>query len=68
MDAVYKKIEVVGTSTKDVTDAINNAVKKASQSLHHISWFEVGEIRGRVENNAVTQYQVTVKIGFRLED
>jgi hypothetical protein len=68
MDAVYKKIEVVGTSAESVTDAIQKAVAKASQTVKNLSWFEVTEIRGRIENGQVGQYQVTVKIGFKVED
>ena len=68
MDRVYKKIEVVGTSDKSVTDAIQAAVRRAGDTVKHISWFEVDEIRGAVENNNVQQYQVTLKVGFRIED
>jgi flavin-binding protein dodecin len=68
MDRVYKKIEVVGTSDKSVTDAIQAAIRRASESVKHISWFEVDEIRGAVENNNVQQYQVTLKVGFRIEE
>ena len=68
MDSVYKKIEVVGTSTTSVTDAINTAVVKASDTVKNIGWFEVIESRGRIQDGAVTQFQVTLKIGFKLED
>ena len=68
MDSVYKKIEVVGTSTVSVTDAINTAVTKAAATVKNIGWFEVIESRGRIEDGAVSQYQVTLKIGFKLED
>ena len=68
MDSVYKKIEVVGTSTQSVTDAINTAVARASDTVKNIGWFEVVESRGRIEDGEVSQYQVTLKIGFKLEE
>lgn len=66
-DHVYKKIEIVGSSTESITDAINNAIATAARSVDHINWFEVSEIRGHVENGRVGHYQVTTKIGFRVE-
>jgi flavin-binding protein dodecin len=68
VDRVYKKIEVVGTSTTSVTDAINTAVVKATSTVKNVGWFEVIESRGRIQDGAVTQFQVTLKIGFKLED
>ncbi len=68
MEDVYKKIEVVGTSTKGVDDAIRNAIKKASESVKEISWFEATEIRGSVSDGEVKQFQVTVKVGFKVLD
>ncbi len=68
MDSVYKKIEVVGTSTVSVTDAINTAVRKAATTVKNIGWFEVVESRGRIQDGAVSQYQVTLKIGFKLDE
>jgi flavin-binding protein dodecin len=68
VDSVYKKIEVVGTSTTSVTDAINTAVVKATSTVKNVGWFEVIESRGRIQDGAVTQFQVTLKIGFKLED
>jgi flavin-binding protein dodecin len=67
-DHVYKTVEVTGTSPAGVTEAIAVAIAKASQSLRNIDWFEVVGIRGHVAANAIAHYQVTVKIGFRLED
>lgn len=66
-DPVYKIVELVGTSEKSISDAIDNAIKKASQSLRHLGWFEVGEVRGSIENGKVGRYQVTIKAGFTLE-
>ena len=67
-DNVYKKIEIDGTSATSLEDAIQNAVSKAAQTVRRMSWFEVGEIRGAIKEDQVTQWQVTVKIGFTLED
>lgn len=63
----YKKIELVGTSTTSFSDAVRNAIKLASATVKNMDWFEVMESRGRIEDGAVAEYQVTVKIGFRLE-
>jgi flavin-binding protein dodecin len=64
----YKKIEIVGSSRTSVDDAIQNAVSEASKTLENVEWFEVGEIRGHVENGKVAHFQVTMKVGFRLRD
>lgn len=66
-DKTYKKIEIVGTSKESVTKAIENGIQKASGTLRNLDWFEVGEVRGRIANGRVEEYQVTMKIGFRLE-
>jgi flavin-binding protein dodecin len=65
---VYKKIEIVGTSATSLEDAIQKAVAKAAQTVRRMSWFEVDEIRGSIKEDDVAQWQVTVKIGFNLED
>jgi len=67
-DHVYKTVEITGSSSDGITQAISNAVTKASQSLRHIGWFSVEHVRGVVDNDQVAHYQVTLKIGFRLED
>jgi flavin-binding protein dodecin len=67
-DHIYKSVEITGSSSEGITQAISNAVSKASQSLRHIGWFEVQGVRGVVDNEKVAHYQVTLKIGFRLED
>ena len=66
-DHVYKKIELVGSSTSSIEDAINNAVETASKSLKHLDWFEVTETRGHIADGKVAHYQVVLKVGFRLE-
>lgn len=67
MNKVYKKVEVVGVSDSSVTDAVETAIARASETIQNISWFEVAEIRGAVSEGKVAQYQVTVKIGFRVD-
>lgn len=66
MDKVYKKVEVVGTSPTSVSDAIRAAVRRASETIENISWFEVVETRGAAADGEVTEFQVTVKLGFRV--
>ena len=67
-DHTYRIAELVGTSPHGVDAAIRNAVARANQTLRNIDWFEVGQIRGHVENGAVAHVQVVLKIGFRVED
>lgn len=67
-DRVYKLVEIVGTSKESFAKAVAAGVERASDTLRHVDWFEVTEMRGRVENGKVAQYQVKIKIGFRLED
>jgi flavin-binding protein dodecin len=67
-DHVYKSIEITGSSPEGVTQAIDRAIAKASETLRGLDWFEVSEIRGNIEEGAVAHYQVTLKVGFRLED
>jgi flavin-binding protein dodecin len=66
-DAVYKKIELVGTSANSFSEAAANAVAKATQTIRNIGWFEVVEQRGQVADGQIKQYQVAVAIGFRVE-
>jgi flavin-binding protein dodecin len=66
-DHIYKSVEITGSSPEGVTEAIDAAITKASQSLRNIDWFEVVGIRGHVGSGGVNHYQVTLKIGFRLE-
>lgn len=67
MDNVYKTTEIVGSSTESMEDAVRGAVAKASESLRHLRWFEVSEIRGHIEEGKIQHWQVTVKIGFTME-
>ena len=65
---VYKSVEITGTSPAGVKEAIDGAIAKASQSVRNLDWFEVISIRGQIDDGRVAHYQVTLKIGFRLED
>jgi flavin-binding protein dodecin len=68
-DHVYKSVEITGSSSEGVKEAIDRAIAKASESLRHLDWFEVLDIRGHIgEDGRVAHYQVTLKIGFRLEE
>jgi dodecin len=66
-DHVYKKIELTGSSTKSIEDAVQNAIAQAARTLHNMRWFEVVDIRGHIEDEAVQHWQVTVKVGFTLD-
>jgi dodecin len=66
-DHVYKSIELTGSSPKGVQEAINNAVAKASKTLHNLRWFQVVDTRGEIEGGKVAHWQVTVKVGFTLD-
>jgi len=65
---VYKILELTGSSTKGMQDAIENAVSKASKTMRNMHWFEVVETRGHIEGERIAHWQVTLKIGFTLED
>ena len=67
MDHVYKSIELTGTSAVGVEEAIQNAIGKASKSLHNLRWFEITNVRGDIQNGVVSHYQVTMKVGFTLD-
>lgn len=67
MDRTYKKIELVGVSEKSYEDAIQNAVSKASKSLRGLDWLEVVEQRGKIQDGKVIQYQVVLKVAFKLD-
>ena len=63
----YKIIEITGTSGESVENAIQSAIARASQTLKHLRWFEVSEIRGALSGAQVHEYQVTLKVGFSME-
>lgn len=65
---VYKALEITGTSPKSSDDAIRTAIARASQSVRNIKWFEVLDTRGDVHGGEVAHWQVTIKLGFTLED
>jgi len=67
-DHIYKKIEIVGSSTVGTDDAVRNALEHANKSIRNMDWFEVTETRGHIVDGKVAHWQVTLKIGFRLED
>jgi flavin-binding protein dodecin len=65
--SVYKKIEVVGTSKESFADATRLAIAEAGKTVQNMSWFEVAEMRGAIKDAKVSEFQVTVRIGFRVE-
>jgi dodecin len=67
-DHVYKTIELVGSSTRGMEDAVQKAVTKAAETVRNLRWFEVLDTRGHIEGGQVAHWQVTLKIGFTLED
>ena len=67
-DRTYALTEIVGTSKEGVDAAIRNAVARATQTIDHLDWFEVTQVRGYIRNGDVDHFQVTVKVGSRLED
>jgi dodecin len=66
-DHVYRRTDLVSSSRKSVSDAIETAIARAAKTVRHIEWFEVAEIRGRVQDGKVAQYQVALRVGFRVE-
>ncbi|MGV9868591.1 dodecin [Rhodococcus koreensis] len=66
-DHVYRVVEVVGSSSDGTDQAIKNAIARTNDTVRNVEWFEVVETRGHVENGAIAHYQVTVKVGFRVE-
>ena len=68
MANTYKKTEVVGISEVSFAEAVKNAVARASKTVRNLAWFEVVEMRGLIKDGKVKEFQVTIKIGFRLDD
>ncbi|MFF5205459.1 dodecin [Streptosporangium sp. NPDC000396] len=67
-DRTYRVTEIVGTSEDSVEQAIRNGIRRAAQTLRHLDWFEVTEVRGHIVDGEVGHFQVGMKVGFRLED
>ncbi|MBO2449895.1 dodecin domain-containing protein [Actinomadura barringtoniae] len=67
-DRTYRVTEIVGTSPDSIEQAVRNGVRRASQTLRHLDWFELTEVRGQIEDGEVAHFQVGMKVGFRLED
>jgi len=67
-DNTYKLVEIVGTSSESFAKAAANGVARASKTVRNMDWFEVTDMRGRIDNGRIAQYQVTMKVGFRLEE
>lgn len=67
MSGIYKKIEIVGTSPTSFAEATRRAVEQASKSIRHMAWFEVAEQRGAIKDGKVSEFQVTLRVGFKLE-
>lgn len=65
--ALYKKIELVGTSPVSFAEAVKAAISEAARTVRHMDWFEVVEQRGRIIDGKVAEFQVTIKVGFKLE-
>lgn len=65
---VYKQIELTGSSPAGIEEAVKNAVQRASKTVRHMRWLEIVETRGHIEDGEIAHWQVTVKIGFTLED
>lgn len=68
MEHVYKKIEITGSSTEGIQQAIENAIERAGKTIHAMRWFEVIDTRGHINEGRVAYWQVTVKVGFALDD
>jgi flavin-binding protein dodecin len=67
-DHIYKTIEVVGTSSTSIEEAVNNALTRCGETLHNLRWFVVTETRGAIDGGRVAQWQVTLKVSFTLEE
>ena len=67
-DHIYKVIELVGSSESSIEDAISTAITRAHETVRHLRWFEIIQTRGHIENGKVAHYQVTLKVGFTMEE
>lgn len=68
MDHIYKKLELVGTSPESIEKAVENAISRANASVRNLRWFEIVETRGHVEDGRIAHWQVTIKVGFTLDE
>jgi len=67
-DHVYKQIELTGTSTTSIEDAVQKAIKRAHKTVKNLSWFQIVETRGTIDKGKVQHWQVSIKVGFSVED
>lgn len=67
-DHIYKSIELTGSSTSSIEEAVDKAIARASKTIHHLRWFQINEIRGAIDDNAVSHWQVIMKVGFTLDE
>jgi hypothetical protein len=67
-DHIYKTVELTGSSSAGLEEAVKNAVARASRTLHNLRWIEIATVRGAIENGAVAHWQVTIKLGFTLDE
>ena len=67
-DRTYRVTEIIGTSPEGIDQAIRNGIARASETIRHLDWFEVTEVRGNIRDGQIAHYQVGMKVGFRLED
>jgi hypothetical protein len=65
---IYRVTEIVGSSPESIDQAIRNAIARAGQTLRNLDWFEIVETRGHIKDGQISHFQVTLKVGFRLED
>lgn len=65
---VYKHIQLTGTSSTSIEDAVNTAISRASKTIHNMRWFEIVETRGQIDDGKVQQWQTTIRVGFTLDD
>lgn len=67
-DHIYKSVELTGSSTASIEDAVQNAVHRAAKTLHNLRWFEIQQVRGHIEKDTVAHWQVVIKLGFALDE
>lgn len=65
---IYKSLELTGSSTVSIEDAVTSAIKRAAKTVRNLRWFEVQQVRGQIENDTVAHWQVLMKVGFALDD